>query len=465
MSRILLACAAALVLSLLLLEHPGGSRGASGPLQGSSNVAVIPGLAPPPYPDTYGVPALPVSSPALAPYTFTALAPDQVTSAALSSYDTVFLYGIRWDDIPSAGQAAINAFAATHKVVIWDADDTGAQNYSGFVHPFSTRASGEGAPAGASVVSYPNIPNPLASNVPASPYYLDPNALVNDQHIINHMNAMLDPTKQWVPALEAANAALPAEGWVLTWSWGKISDGTGLVVYSGLDADALVDSVSPNYAVKELSLDLAAPFLQTPAACAPNCKLPTDDGSGQTYAACNFAKRVPTHWVHGNVPILLKTSIAAGITGQIVTRNGRVIARGREFGGRMRMVVPTTKLRSNRRARLRAVVLVNGQSACSKGFGLKVDNVPPRLLSLSTTISGGAQLLNLSVSELSSVSVVNRTGLVVLYAPPSYTVHNHHSVLLPALRRVQIRVSTSIKLARLIVRDRAGNKVVRTLLW
>ena len=465
-SRVLIACAAALVLSLALLEHPGGSRGANGPPLESSNVAVIPGLAPQAYSGTYGVPALPVDSPALASYDFTSLPADQVTSAALSSYDTVLLYGIRWSDISSAGQAAIDAFAATHKVVIWDADDTGAQAYSGFVHPFSTLASGEGAPGGASVVSYPAITNVLASNRPTNPSYLDPNALVNDPHMINHMNAMQSGTNEWVPALEAANHALPNGGWVIAWSYGTIGDGTGLVVYSGLDADALVDEVNPNYALKELSLDLDAPFRQTPAPCAPDCTLPPDAGGGKTYAACNFAKRVTTHWVHGRVPIILKTSIAAGITGEVVTRAGRVVARGREWSGALvRMVVPTRKLRSNRRTRLRAVIFVKGQPACSKRFGLKVDNVPPRLLSLSTTTSGGAHLLELSVSEHSSVSVVTSAGYVALHPQSPYAVPHHHSLLIPAHRLIQIRASASAKIARLIVRDRAGNTVVRTLKW
>ena len=98
----------------------------------------------------------------------------------MNSHDTVLLYGIRWSDIPATGQAAIDAFAATHKVVIWDADDTGAQVYSNFVHPFSTVASGEGSPSGASVVSFPAIANALASDNPTSPYYLDPNQLVKD---------------------------------------------------------------------------------------------------------------------------------------------------------------------------------------------------------------------------------------------------------------------------------------------
>ena len=54
----------------------------------------------------------------------------------------MLLYGIRWSDIPPSGQAAINGFAQTHKVLIWDADSTGSQQWTTFIHPFSDTASG-----------------------------------------------------------------------------------------------------------------------------------------------------------------------------------------------------------------------------------------------------------------------------------------------------------------------------------
>jgi hypothetical protein len=373
--RILIAGVAALVLSLVLLERPGRSP-ASSTVQRSSQVVVIPGFAPHAYPGTRGVPPLPVSAKLLAPYHFSQLPANQVTSAALSPYDTVFLYGIRWNDIPDSGKTAINAFADTHKVVIWDADGTGPQAYSNFVHPFSTSASGEHGQHGASVVTYyPGIRNYLASNSASSPYYLDPTVMVNDQHMIAHMSAMPTGTNGWVPALGAANKAIPNGGSVIAWSYGNIGNATGLVVYSGVDADSFVANVDPNYAIKELALDLAAPFRLAPAPCAPlDCKLPPKH-SGQTYAACSFAKPVPTHWVHGHVRLVLRTSIAGGITARVLTRTGRVVARGREISGDLvRLAVDTTKLHSNRTSRLRALIFVKGQHGCTKGFRLKVAN-------------------------------------------------------------------------------------------
>jgi hypothetical protein len=464
--RILFAGITGLVLAAVFLENPAHSRGASAAAtRTSSQVAVIPGFAPNPYPGTNGVPALPLSSPELAPYHFTQLAANKVTPAALSSYDTVFLYGIRWSDIPATGQAAINAFAATHKVVIWDADDTGAQTYSSFVHPFSTLAAGEKGQPGASVVTYPAGNDFLASDNKSSPYYLDPNQMVNDKHMINHMNAMKTGTTNWAPGLEAANHGIPNGGWVLAWTYGSIGNHTGLVVYSGIDADAMAENLSPNYAVKELALDFAAPFQQTPASCASSCKPPPGSGGGQTHAACSFVKKLPGHWVHGRVPVVIRTSIAAGITGQVLTSSGHVVARGREGKGDLvRLVLQTTKLPSNRRSRLRAVILVKGKLACTKRFGLKVDNVPPRLLSLATTRTNGAHLLELSVSESSSMSVVNRSGFVALHPLSGHAVFRR-PVGISAHRTIRMRLSASVKTARLILRDRAGNTLVRRLVW
>lgn len=455
-SRILIAGTAALLLAVVALEHPAHSRGAGVATQPSSQIAVIPGFTPSPYPGTNGVPPLPLSSPQLASYHFTELAPNKVTSAALASYDTVFLYGIRWSDIPASGQAAINAFAATHKVVIWDADDTGPQTYSNFIHPFSTLAAGEKGQPGASVVTYPEGTTFLASDDPSSPYYLDPNQLVSNKHMINHMNAMKTGTNDWGPALQAANQAIPNGGWVVAWTYGNIANHTGLVVYSGIDSDGMGDDLSPNYAVKELALDFAAPFLQAPdSSCASNCKPPPGGGSGQVYAACSFAKRVPTHWVHRRVVVTVRTSIAAGITGKVMTGSGRVVASGREGGADLvRLPVRTTKLPSNRTSKLRAVIFVNGQAACTKRFRLKVDNVRPRLLLLGTTRTAGSDVLRLRVSELSFMEVVG-------------TNVPHHRPWLIAPNRTynNFRFPSRVRTARLIITDRAQNRVVRRLVW
>jgi len=453
--RIVIAAGAALLLSVALLQDSGRSGGAVAAAQPSVHVAVIPGFAPKPYPGTYGVPPLPVSDPSLSAYHFAELPADQVTAGALAGYDTVLLYGIRWSDLSAGAQQAIDAFARTGKVLIWDADDTGAQSYSTFIHPFSTAASGENGKANDSVVSFPNGGNFLASPDPSNPAYLDPNQLITDRNMINDMNAMTTGTPGWEPALVAQNKSIPQGGWPLAWSYGVVGDHTGLEIYSGIDADAFADNLSPNYAVKELALQLAAPFLRAPeSSCAPSCQPPTSS-PGKPYAACAFARPLPKGWVRRRVPIVLKTSVVPGISGTVSTRAGRVLSSARERkAGLLELIVPTTRLRSNRAAPLRANVLVDGQRACSLGFRLRVDNLPPRPLLLATVRRAGHDLLRLRLSERSTVTVY--------YGPTGRATRTR---TVGARRLVVFRLPGTIASATVIARDRAGNRMLRRVHW
>ena len=155
--RFAMAAFAAAGLSAALLSYPGHSQGAGPASQASINVAVVPGFTPPNYPGLSGGGMFPAANPRLSPYHFSQLPTSQLTAGNLASYDTVILYGIRWNTISASGQAALNAFAATHKVMIWDADGTGAQNYSTFIQPFSTLASNASGKPQNSVVTFPTF--------------------------------------------------------------------------------------------------------------------------------------------------------------------------------------------------------------------------------------------------------------------------------------------------------------------
>jgi hypothetical protein len=373
--RIVIAVVAALLFSVAVLQDSERSRGATRPGQPSVNVAVVPGFVSPTYPGYYGIPKLPVDDPQLSHFHFTAVAAGSVNTTKLKQFDTVVLYGMRWNSLSATAQNAINTFAATGKVMIWDSDDTGPQSYATFLHPFTDAASGENGKANESVVSFPGGDNFLASSNSSSPYFLDPKQLVSNRNLINDMNAMKTGTHGWTPALVAANKNIPQGGWPLAWAYGVVSNHTGMAIFSGIDADAFADKVNPNYAIKELRLQLEARFLRTPdTACASNCKPPGTSG-GKPFASCKFAKRVPRGWVHGRVPIVLKTSVARGITGKVLTRSGKKLAFARETKrGLLRFRVPTTRLPSHRTARLHAAVYLHGRKACSKKFRLKVDN-------------------------------------------------------------------------------------------
>ncbi len=450
-----------LLVAAAFLGVPGHSRGAAAlATQASVNVAVVPGFKAPIYPGYSGVGAFPAGNSRLSAFHFTELSGGKLTASNLSAYDTMILYGLRWNTLSANQQSAINTFAVTHKVMIWDSDGTGAQDYGTFVQPFTTLASNaSGKPSGA-VVTFPKfaagVVDFLASDSPSSPYYLEPSQLVSNASMINDMNAMKTGTKNWAPGLVAQNKNIPNGAWPLAWSYGSIGNHTGMTIYSGMDADAIDNSqLNPNDEITELALELKAPFRTTPdSSCAPNCAGPPQPisggggggGGGGVHADCSFAKRVTTHWVHGRVPVLLKTSTASGITGQVLSASGKMLASGTEAQGLIHFRVKTRPLPTNHASQLKAVVLVNGQSACSKSFKLKVDNTPPKLLYLH--VSSGHVAFR--VSEKSQMRIAG--------GGPRY----RHWVTVARRRLIYVSLP-GVRHAQLILRDRAGNTIKRNL--
>lgn len=445
-------------LSAALLGYPGHSQGAGSATQSSVKVAVVPGYKAPVYPGYGGVGTFPAGNPRLSAYHFSQLPVSSLTPGKLAAYDTVVLYGLRWNTIPASGRAALNTFAATHKVMIWDSDGTGPQNYSTFVQPFSTLASNAGGKPQNSVVTFPKFAggfvNFLASNDPNSPYYLDPVQLVSNASMINDMNAMKTGTKNWGPALEAQNKNIPNGGWPLAWSYGVIGNHTGLTLYSGLDADAIDNSdLNPNDLITEMLLELKAPFRTTPdTSCAPNCSPPPQPIQTATPTSCKFAKRVPKHWVHGSISISLKCNPASGVTARVLaSASGPVVGSATEQSGVIHVRVNTRLLPTNHVSRP-VVVYGTAQQTKSKYFRLKVDNTPPRLSSLKTSTRSGHRV-SFRVSEKSRMRIAG--------GGPRY----RHWVSIARRRLIIATVPSSVRHAQLIIRDRAGNTVGRKLVW
>ena len=457
-----IATFAAVSLAVGLLSYPNHSRGATQATatQSSVNVAVVPGFNAPIYPGFAGVGKFPATNSQLSAYHFTELPTSKLTASGLAPYDTVILYGIKWNTISAGGQAALNTFAATHKVMIWDADGTGAQDYSTFIQPFSTLASNASGQPKDSVVTYPagNDPNGndfLASSNPSSPYYLDPSQLVSDPSMINDMNAMKTGTKNWLPGLVAENKNIPQGGWPLAWSYGVINNRTGLTIYSGLDADAIDNSqLNPNDEITELALELKATFSMTPQPCGPTCAWPpTTAGPPPKAVHCSFAKHLPRHWVHGRVSIWLTCSPATGVKAKVqLTPSGPILGSHAEQNGVIHLRVQTRLMPTNHISRP-AVVYGNGQQTRSMFLRLKVDNTPPRLLFLRKSSTGSGRHLSFRVSE--------RVQMRIAGGGPNY----RKWVWVAPHRLIQATLSGSVSHARLIVRDRAGNTVARKLVW
>jgi hypothetical protein len=165
--------------------------------------------------------------------------------------------------------------------------------------------------------------------------------------------------------------------------------------------------------------------------------------------------------VHGEVPILLNTSVAAGISGTVsaaprdlVLRNHPVVgAASEQQEGVLRIFVNTRRLRSNRVVALQALIYVGFEKACSLRFRLMVDNIPPRLLLFRTATSSQGRLVTLKVSENSRMQIVGGGRTLV------------RGVLVPAGKTIHATLPRRIRHARLILRDRANNKLTRQLNW
>jgi hypothetical protein len=268
----------------------------------------------------------------------------------------------------------------------------------------------------------------------------------------------------WAPSLVAANEVLPTGGWILAWAYGSTADHTGLVIYSGMDADAFRDSVPVNYALKELAIELGAQFTRSPASCSPGCSAPpapaggSGGGSGigaptsPTFAQCSFSRQPSRSWLHGQQSLALVTSVAAGMRGVVVTQQGKVVGSApAKKPGSLKLPVNTKLLPSNRSSKVRAVVYVNAAVACQLTASLKVDNVKPKLLTAKVDLlASGKYRLTVSANESVRVYVMRGTkSLKRVFLAPRKTV----KTLLPAAPNG----------LRLLVIDRANNTITRRL--
>ena len=295
--------------------------------------------------------------------------------------------------------------------------------------------------------------NFLASSNPSSPYYLDPVQLVSNASMVNDMNAMKTGTKNWGPMLVAQNANIPKGGWLLAWSYGVIGNHTGMTIYSGLDADAINNpELNPNDEITELLLELKAPFLTTPdTSCAPTCKPPplpqqSKPHQLQLREACPDPLGARPRPDSAEVQSCCRDHSHRAAR----KRQGPSSPPAQSRTGLIRLRVQTRLLRTNHVSRP-VVVYSNSQQTKSKFFRLKVDNTPPRLLSLRTHSTGSGRLVSFRVSE--------KVRFRVTGGGSSY----QHWASLARHRLITARLPSSVRHARLILRDRAGNTIVRRL--
>jgi hypothetical protein len=179
----------------------------------------------------------------------------------------------------------------------------------------------------------------------------------------------------------------------------------------------------------------------------------TSSGGGSTFASCSLAHRPPTTWVHGHIPLVLKTSIAAGLTVRVETTSGKKLgAAVVPSKGRAQLDLDTHLLPSNKTSALKGVVYVNGVKACAVGTTLKVDNVPPKVLSFA--VRGLSPHTNLVIRASENVRIsIQRAG------------HAITPTRAGGRRAIAIRLPSTGGTATVVLVDRAGNVVARKINW
>jgi hypothetical protein len=478
----------------------------------SQNVALIPGPNGAAYDGVHGAPPFPTDDAQLAAFHFGSVGFGQITSQ-LAGYDTAILYGVRWDDvrISAADRAALNAYAQTHKLIIWDADSTTTtsspkvgrpdvrepSSFADFLYPFGEVASGENRESGGAVSIVTAIAgNLLASSEPSSPLYIDTAALSKERHAVGDSSVMygLQPdvwqvslrasNQRLIDALTAKGQPIIADGFPLVaWAYGSTAQHTGMVIYSGIGADALNSADTPrdgsrvNWARRVLLNQLKAPFRTTPeTGCAPSCPAPpvdtptitggtpfagdvsaaaaattvtaTTGTTVTTAASCGLSAVAPRGWVHGGVALAIRGVATAGHV-TLTTPKGLTVASAAGRAGLFNVRLDTHRLASGRTTTLTATSLVGTTRQCAVNVLLRVDNVAPKALRLVVTKAHAFRTVSFRASEAVQARLVikGRKTRVLRVA---------------AGKKASFRVLHAAQ-ARLVLVDRAHNSSTRLL--
>jgi hypothetical protein len=211
---------------------------------------------------------LPTSGPDLAGVTFTNVTPANVGNVAAFplTYDTAVLnvasaeMACNTGNLPAASRTALIAFVASgHKVIIWDSEctATGGMDYSWLPFPFTTNTPGAAGANGTLTIVEENT---LSSNNSLSPYYINAALVGSGTDAVGDANVMTTLDPNWCVDMRATNVN-GITGPVHTYA--KTGNDVGLVIYSGLDVDDMVETpgtTADQYLRKIFVLEILQPF-------------------------------------------------------------------------------------------------------------------------------------------------------------------------------------------------------------
>lgn len=216
----------------------------------SQKVVLIPGPGPVPPASNGPFGIMPTSqyvsgraSESFSKFSFTNLPVAQVTSAALSGFDTAVLIQVSTSSLSPAAKAALSQFVASgHKLIIRDADETHGNDYS-WILPGSTPTQvGSGCPnCGSRSGSAQIVQNSaLISANPGDPSYVNLSELEKFTDAIGDANLLVSSDSRWFAAARGTNAK-GETGALVAYA----SDNGGLVIYDGIDTDLISRTPAP----------------------------------------------------------------------------------------------------------------------------------------------------------------------------------------------------------------------------
>jgi len=209
------------------------------------------------------------------PFVFTNLAPAAVSAANLAAFDTAVLNVCSPQMSCSTGTLSassktdfVSFVSGGGKLIIYDSECPTA-DYSWLPFPFTTNNPGaQGAHGTLNIVE----DNVLSHTDPANPHYIDANTIATSTDAVGDMNVMTTRDPEWCLDMSGTNIT-PVTGPVHTYA----RSGAGLIIYNGLDIDAMfsvtVNSTGSGQLTKIWLQELQAPFNPSPQLDLP-CGVP-----------------------------------------------------------------------------------------------------------------------------------------------------------------------------------------------
>jgi hypothetical protein len=160
---------------------------------------------------------------------------------ALGGFDTVVLVQIddiqNWLSYSNFKNRIENFVSSGGKLIIWDSECT-SNNYASFIYPFTLSAPGAWGSLNGDLWIVEN--NTLGTNATSSFYYVN-TASMHNKYDIGDANVMVTYNSHWCTHMVAKNL-YGVKGPVQTYA----RYGNGLIIWNGLDMDAMGGSIVAN---------------------------------------------------------------------------------------------------------------------------------------------------------------------------------------------------------------------------